>query len=66
MAGHAIRLLVVAYVRMTVGTRAVGSFVADVKLRMTEAGVLPIARVLVAGITRARIMIRRFATGMAR
>ena len=66
MARHAIGLLVVADVRMAVGARAVGSFVADVKLRMTEAGVLPIARVLVAGITRARIVISRFATGVTR
>ena len=66
MARHAVRLLIVAHVRMTVGARAVSSFVADVELRMAEAGVLPIARVLVTGIARARIMIRRFTTGVTR
>ena len=66
MARHAVRLLIVADVRMTVGARAVSSFVADVELRMTKAGVLPVARVLVASVTRARIMIRRFTTGVTR
>jgi len=66
MTRHAIGLLVVAHVGMTVGARAVGLFVIDVELRMAEAGVPPIACVLVASVTRARVMIRRFATRMTR
>ena len=66
MACHAIGLLVVAHVGMTVGARAVGLLVIDIKLWMAEAGVLPIAGVFVASVTRACIMVRRFAAGMTR
>ena len=52
MARHAIGLLVVAYVGMTVGAGAVGLFVIDVELRMAESGILPIACVFMASIAR--------------
>ena len=61
MARHAVRLFVVAHVRVTVGARAVSLFVIDIELRMAKAGILPIARVLVTGTTRARVMIHWFA-----
>ncbi len=66
MTCDAIGLLVVVHVRMAVGARAIRLFVINVKPRMAKFRVLPIARIFMAGITRARIMIRRFATGVTR